>query len=107
MLPQILATFPVDEISALFGFAYPGSKIYGNNKGKEYRPLLQIVHPKEYNKNWHFPQVTHYLAGCFGGYYIFLGQISINKEGSFVGTGSSNKYRYLSAESSHPKKETV
>ena len=24
MIPQILATFPVDEISALFGFAYPG-----------------------------------------------------------------------------------
>ena len=24
MLPQILATFPVDEISSLFGFAYPG-----------------------------------------------------------------------------------
>ncbi len=24
MLPQILVTFPVDEISALFGFAYLG-----------------------------------------------------------------------------------
>ena len=28
MIPQILATFPVDEISALFGFAYPGYDRY-------------------------------------------------------------------------------